>query len=137
MQKSEIYIKSCDVIISIEIQKRSNNSSQQRSIYIKKTTIISFKSKITINIHHISISFFKNRDFSFESNEFNVTIYVHLLDTSTEIVLVKNNSEQIVKMSRNFCLSRIIKINYSNIYQVDEESVNLTKKNSKSTYKFF
>ena len=111
-------------------------SSQQRSIYIKKTTIISFKSKIIVDIYYLSISLFKNRDFLFESNELNVTMYAHLLDASTEVVLVRNDSEQTVRMSRNLRLSRIIEIDYFNVFQVDEELLNLTKKNSKITHKF-
>ena len=91
----------------------------------KKNIVVSLQAKITISIYYFVNNFFKNKNYFFESNEFDFTLYVYFINIFIKIILVRNNNKQIVKISRNFCFDHLIEINYFNIFFVSENVENL------------
>ena len=118
----KIYIDNCDVIVSIEIRSR-NAQTQQRFIHAKKTIILSSRNQLIISIHQLNDELFNNRDFFFESNNIDFIFYVHLIDSFIKTILIFNDTNQIIKISRNFRLNKLIKIDYSHVFHVDENFV--------------
>ena len=57
-----------------------------------------------ILIYHASLS---NRDFIFELDELNLILYTYLVDFLMHFILIKNNSNRVIKISRNFRLKII------------------------------
>ena len=74
--------------------------------------------------------------FFFEFDNINFTMYAHLINASIQIVLIRNDNFKIVKISRNFRLKYLIEMNYSNVFFVDENIVELIMKVSRSSHKF-
>ena len=128
-----IYIDNCDVTISIII--KTNIRSQCRFVHALKAFMISSKSKCLISVHNIvSLS---NRDFLFEFWEtVNLFIYAHIFDFETSFILIRNDQNRVIKVSRNFRLSTITELDYFSAYQADSENVlKLAIKHFKSTHK--
>ena len=63
-------------------------------------------------------------------------MYAYLINASIQIVLIRNDNFKIVKISRNFRLKYLIEMNYSNVFFVDENIVELIMKVSRSSHKF-
>ena len=58
------------------------------------------------------------------------------MNSSTQIIVVRNDNFKIVKISRNFRLKYLTKINYSNVFFFDDNVVELVMKISRSSHKF-
>ena len=75
--------------INVFINVRIRNRTVVYSMYIKKFVIISSHTQLAISIHHINLS---NRDFFFEPDQLDLTLYVHFVDSSLHAILIKNES---------------------------------------------
>ena len=114
--KKSIFIDSIKIIIALKT--RSIKNVVQRSIHLRKTIIIPFYVKITISVNHLNLSKFKN--FLFESNnDLNIFIYAHLMNIFILIVIVRNDKSVLVKISKNFRFEQVSKINFLNVFQID------------------
>jgi len=107
-----IYISNCDVIISIEV--KISQVVIHTLIYIRKTIIVSFRSKIIVFVHHNSI--LSDQDFFFESNEFNFLLYAHLVNVESCIILIRNDTNKAMQLFRNYRVERITKLNFLNAF---------------------
>ena len=134
--KKQTFIDSCDVTIVFDVRSRVNHA-QQRSIHVKKTIVLSSRNQMTIFIHHFVDELLVNRDFLFESDESNFILYVHIVDVDIKVVLIINDSNHVVKISRNFRLDKLIEFDFSQIYHLneDENVVELIKRKSKFEHK--
>ena len=92
-----------------------------------------------IFIYHFVDELLVNRDFLFEFDESNFILYVHIIDVDIKIVLIINDSNSVVKISRNFRLNKLVEFDFSQIYHLDENEnvVELTKRKSKFEHKTF
>lgn len=82
------YIDNCNIIVLMKI--RTSSFMIFKFIYLRKTIIILFRSKIFIEIHHFAI--FNNRDFLFEFNKMSYfTSYAHLINTFINVIVLRNN----------------------------------------------
>ena len=127
------YIDSCEITIPIVI--RAGSKSQSRSIHAIKTFVIPPKSECLMSVHvMISLS---ERDFLFEfSKTSNLFIYAHVVDSITSSILIRNDDEQFMKISRNFRLETLMKLDYINAYQANSEDVSdLAIRHFKSKHK--
>ena len=124
------YIESCNVIIFISVNNRSN--SRTISIHATKTMIISSKSEQTIFIHKISLS---NRHYILKSTNANFSIYSHIVDTITNVILIRNDENRFVKIFRNFHLNKLVELNYFNVYLINNYLYDLIIRKSKSEHK--
>ena len=104
--------------INVFIKIRTKGRVVVHSMYIKKFIIISSHTQLTISIHYINLS---NRDFFFESDQLNLTLYTHFVDSSLHAILTKNNSNQYIKIFRNLRLNTIQKADFDNCYHITFE----------------
>ena len=118
----KIYIDSCDVIVSIKIRFR-DAQTQQRFIHARKTIILSSRNYLIISIHQFNDELLDDRDFFFESNDIDFIFYVHLIDFFIKTILIFNDTNQIIKIFRNFQLNKLIEFDYSHFFHVDENFV--------------
>ena len=79
----------CEIIVSINIQRRLIDQSQYKSIHIIKIIIISLNSKITIFVYHFIDAIFNDQNFFFEFNNINFTMYAYLMNASIQIILTR------------------------------------------------
>lgn len=126
-------IASCNVTISIIIK---TETQQFRLIHAVKTCLISAKSECLMTIHRLI--FLSDRDFLFESVEANFIIYAHLMNENTFSILIQNEDNKRMKISRNFRLRTVTKLDYFNVYQVNfDDVINLILRRSKFEHKIF
>ena len=126
---STAYIENCDVIISSTIFSRKMHT---QVIHFIKANLIAFYSKKLISIHKICVS---DRDYFFESIEtINFFIYVHMMNTKTNFILICNECNKILKILRNFKLEKIMKFKYINVFQIDIAISDMTIKHSKTNH---
>ena len=123
MHKRETLITSCEITIFLEIKTQSDVVN--RSVPLRKTTIIPSRIEMSISIHYTNI--FNSRDFLFESEKecVSLALYAHMIDVFTRAILVRNDKEQLVRIRRNQRLDRVSKINFSNVFLIDssDESI--------------
>ena len=110
------YIDNCDIFVFVNVKRRF--SSQNRFIHIIKTTIISPRSEIAILIHHILNDIFNDKNYFFESKKLNLIMYAHLMNVIIKVVLIRNDIEQVVRIFKNTCFDRLMKMNYLNIFHI-------------------
>ena len=127
---STVYIESCEIIISIFIKNRF--ISQSAAIHFIKTRIISSHTKISISIHKILLS---KRDYFFEFVEINFSIYSHVVDTAINVVLIRNNNVESIKIFKNFRLNKLIEIKHFNVFHVESRFSDLVIRIFKSKHK--
>ncbi len=103
VQKKKTIIRSCeDMIIEMKIHQRK--SFVRRNVINQFFSVISSKSyvKILYNVKDLS----SNRDFLFELfSEMSIFIYAHVINARTIEVIVRNEFEKFVEISRNFKLN--------------------------------
>lgn len=117
-------IESCNIIVSIKI--RISNKFIFKSIYFRKFITISSRSKISIEIYYFAI--LEDRDFLFESNEIShLTSYVYLINVITKTIILRNNIDRLVYISRNYRLEKLFEIKYLNAFYIDVNNVDEIK----------
>lgn len=108
------HIESCDVIVDLEI--KTIRTIVYERVHIKRVVNVSLELKMTILVHHTSIS--RDRDFLFESNELNLSFYAHLINFDINDIIVRNENKNVVYLSRNCRLERIIELKFSNVFHL-------------------
>ena len=133
MKIKQITIENIDVSISIEV--RSAKTSLQRLIHLKKIVIISSHIEMTISVHNVNLSV--SRDFLFESENSKLVMYVHLIDVSTTAILIRNDKNISIKISRNYRLDRVSELDFSNVFHIDNSNDvrHLAIKKSKTSHR--
>ena len=119
ISKKTIYIKSCKIIANLKI--RTFKIIVQISIYIRKITVISFRFELILSMHYTIVSF--DRNYLFESNELKFSLYVHLIDFNIKQIIVRNESNQVVHIFRNYRVDHIIEIDYINVFQIHVDEI--------------
>lgn len=127
------YIESYNVIVNLKI--KTNRTIIYKQVHIKKTINVVFEFEITISIYYTSIS--SNRDFFFESNKFNLSIYIYLVNFETRNIVVRNNSNKTIYILRNCQLRRIIELEFFNVFYivVNSNVLDLTLRKAFANYK--
>ena len=138
LAKKQALIDSCGVTIVLDVRSRASHA-QQRSIHVKKIIVLSPRSQMTILIHHLAGELLVSRDFLFESDESNLILYAHIVDVDTKAVLTINDSNNAVKIPRNFRLDRLVELDFPQAYHLgeDEDVVELARRRPKSEHKAF
>ena len=114
MQKRKIFIISCDVVASLEIDFSRSSSDVSHFVHLRKTTIISPHTKMFISIHYINL--LESRNFLFELEDGDFALYAHMIDVFTKEIIARNDSDRIVQISRNYRLDRVVELNFSNAF---------------------
>ena len=132
--KKSVLIDNINVIIALKICLVK--SAIQRSIYLKKTVVVLFYSKIIVLINYFNLSNIKIFLFEF-NNDLNIFIYVYIINVFINIVIVRNNKSVSIKIFRNFRFDQVFKINFFLMFFINdafEKIFELTFKRSKTTY---
>ena len=92
--KKIAYINNYNVNILIEVHLKE--SLIKRVINSKKVLIVSLYLNVTITIYYLNLL---NRDFLFKSRENSIlSLYIKLINKNTKIILIKNNSNKLIKI---------------------------------------
>jgi hypothetical protein len=86
------HIENCVVIVNLKV--KTTRTIVYKRVYVKKAINVSSKSKMTISMHYTFI--FSNRDFLFESNELNLSLYTYLVNLNTRSIVVRNDNKKVV-----------------------------------------
>lgn len=131
--KKKTTIENCDVIIAVQ-SKRHSKIKINHVMILKKTNVILSHLQQQVKIHHLNIS--KKIDYFFESNEVNFSLYVHVINVKTFKIVIQNEENKLIKISKNFRLKRATKLNFFNAYDVIKNNVmNLINKQFKQFHK--
>ena len=117
--KKTAYIESCEVIASLKI--RTFKIVVQTSIHARKITVVSSRFELVLSMHYTTVSF--DRDYLFESNELKLSLYAHLVDFNIKQIIVRNESNQVVHIFRNYRVDHIIEIDYINVFQIHVDEI--------------
>ena len=124
------HIDNCDVIVSLKV--RIIEVVVAKSVHLRKTIMISSKTKFSVEIHHLAVS---NKKYLFELEEIlNLIAYVHLMNAFIKTILFYNEFDISIQISRNHRLEKITEMNYFNVFYIfddDEKKIHdLTIKRS-------
>ena len=109
-------INNCNVIIFIKM--RNFNKTIFKSVHLQKIIIISSRSKISILMHHFDMS--NSRDFLFELNKiFYIIVYVHVIDIIINAMILRNDFDKLIQISRNHRFDQFSELNFSNVFKID------------------
>ena len=112
--KKIAYIDSYDINIFIEVH--SKESLIRRVINSKKVFIISLHSNATVTIYYLNLF---NRNFLFKLRENSILLlYVKLINKNTKAILIKNDSNKLIKIQRNMKLDNLSNLIINNYYHV-------------------
>ena len=121
-QRKIVYVKECKITIFIEI-KFLKTFVVHRSIHLKKTIIVFSHVELAIFIYLLSNNFSHFRNFLFESkNVHHLLMYAYLIDVFIEIVIIRNDNDRSIQISRNIRLSKIFELKYSNVFLISFEN---------------
>lgn len=123
--KRIVKIDNCKIIVLIEI-KTFYDIAMQKSIHFRKVIIISSRFEQTIKIYYLAM--FVNCDYFFEFAKLNyLMIYTYIINVTTKIVIIRNEIDITIYISRNYRLNKVIELKLSNRYQIkDFKLKNLT-----------
>lgn len=99
--------------------------SIQCLIHTKTKAIILSHTTQIIPIHYLDIFCF--RDFLFQPNNVNFTLFAHFVDAEVMGLSVENNTDKLIHISGNFCLGRIQELTYPNTEQLHSQDAALAK----------
>ena len=126
-------IENCYVIVSIVVKFKS--SRQTRVIHAIRSQRVSSHFKLTMSIHKIIVS---KRDYIFEFKKIkNLAVYAHVIDNEIKTILIRNDDDKAMKISRNFRLKDLVEIDFSNVIHVDVKHVDFVIKQFKHSHKSF
>ena len=97
-----------------------------------KSIIVSSQTKLTVSIHNIIVS---NCNYIFEPENAYFAIYAYVVDANIKVILIKNDFNSIMKISRNFRLENLMKMNYFNACLIDFSPVKLALRRFKFDHK--
>ena len=124
-----VAIESCKMNISLKIQ--SKDSYIRRTVHAQNVFILQSEMKQFISI---KTKIFEERDFFFESDSnANFTMCSQILNANTKKILIRNESEIIIKISRRKRFEQISKVDCDNCFQMTE--IDMTIKSSKQKNK--
>lgn len=102
-------------------------------IHVLKITTILFESKCFLQIYNIVLS---EKDYFFRFfDSINFSVYVHVINSKTKFILIRNYTKNVITMSRSFWIELLNEMNYFNAYVVNAENSNFAIKSFKSKHK--
>lgn len=131
ISSNSTYIENCKITILIFVKTRFK--FRKISIYTFKATIVCFKIECFVEIYNIILF---DQNYLFESNTTNFSIYAHVINSNKKFILMCNERNRAIKISRNFRLNLLIDMNYFNAYVIDFALSDFVIKLSKKTQNF-
>ena len=113
-------IRSCDVIVSLNVCFKAVHA-QQRFIHVKKIIVLSSRTQLIVVVHDFFDDLFFDRDFLFEFDDNELIFYAHFVDFFIKVILITNNTNQTIKISRNYRLKKLVKFDYFHVFQIQKK----------------
>ena len=112
--KKIAYIDNYNINILIEVYLKE--SLIRRVINLKKAFIISLYSNVIITIYYLNLL---DRNFLFKSRENLILFfYIKLINKNIKIILIKNDSNKLIKIQRNIKLDNLSNLIINKYYHV-------------------
>ena len=109
---ASIFNYKVEIFVELKLKRRI----VRQSIHVRKTIDVLLYSQMLISIHFTE-SLLDFRDFFFESEEESyLLLYAYLVDSFLSIVLIKNNSNLTIKISRNYRIRIIVEADFDSYY---------------------
>ena len=122
--RKHLYIGSCGIRMPIEIRPRG--TEVRRPIKAKQDVLIHPGQQVAIPIHYRAT--LPERDLLFKPDDSELTLYAHIVDSSVESILARNDSEVPVTISRTTRLGHVTEIPYDSCYLASGELAHLASK---------
>ncbi len=122
--KKHLYVGSCGMRMPIEIRPRG--TEVRRAIKAKQDVLIHPGQQVSIPIHYHAT--LPERDLLFEPDESELTLYAHIVDSSVEAVLARNDSDVPITLTRKTRLGHIAEIPYDSCYLASSELAHLASR---------
>src|SRR5436190_8957021 len=109
LSRKILQVGTCNVEVPVQVRVPPGFQQQLHPIHAKTTTVVPPYSVATIPIHSLSaIATALNQDFLFEPKELDhVSLFSHIINSSTEGILVKNSTSIPIKIPRNTRLGHL------------------------------
>ena len=117
LERNKAFISSCGVTIPINVQSRS--IPIHKPIHLKKSTVIPPHSITPVQVHSLA-AMPSDRDFLFEPDDVNFSLYAHIVNFETEAILVRNDEPKAITIPRNLRLGYATELEYSNAFFAGE-----------------
>ena len=112
------FIGSCK--IKIEIFARPRGEFIKKKIHVKSATLVPSHSNVILPTKFIDLP--ENRDFLFELiTQANFTLFAHLVDHIMTGVLVRNEIDSLIQVSRKLKLGNVLEMDYEKCFQASIE----------------
>ena len=117
------HIDNCNVTIFLKV--KIIEIVVAKSVHVRKIILISSRTKISVEIHYLIVFY---RKYLFELKKiFNLIAYAHLINAFIKVILLRNEFDIFIQISRNHRLERIIKVNYFNVFHIATDNDNKNK----------
>ena len=122
LKNKTVYISSYGMTVSLKI--KIIEIIIDKLVHLRKTTIISFKIELSIEIHYFAV---QDQKYLFESKKIpNLTAYAHLINAFIKIILIRNEFDISIQIFRNYRFGKLTKINYVNAFHIlNDENNNI------------
>lgn len=122
IDKRSTLIGSCKVTIPISVRQRGQ--FLMRKLLTSEVSVVSPWSEVMIPL--VPVSVLDNRDFLFHPTVLpNLTLFTHIVDHQTSKILVRNASDQPLRIPRRYKLGHLIDIAYDNcFFAKDQAAIN-------------
>src|SRR5438477_8984526 len=108
LSRKILQIGTCNVDVPVQIRVRPGYQQHLHPVHAKATTVIPPYSIAMIPIHSLSAITATTQDFLFEPRELDhASLFSHVLNSSTEGILVKNSTSTPIKIPRNTRLGHL------------------------------
>ena len=116
IEEKSATIESCEISIALKIQLKELYIRQ--TMHAQQALVLQSEEEQFISIND---DIFEERDFLFEfDSNVNFIMCSHILDISIRRILVKNETEHAIKVSRRYRLDQIAEIDCDNCFQISE-----------------
>ena len=119
IEKKTTLIESCRVTVPISARQRGQFLTKK--LLTSKSTVVPPRSEAMIPLVPVSVP--DNRDFLFHpAAQPNLTLFTHIIDHQTSRILVRNASDQSLRVPHRHKLGHLIDIAYDNCFFTDERA---------------
>lgn len=126
-EKGEAHMNSSQVTIPLSIENKS--TTIHKPIHLKKFTVIPSYTVLSVPIYSL-LAMSSDWNYIFELDEINFSLYAHMMNSKSRAVLVRNNKNRPIKISRNLHLRYITEMDYPNAYYTSDAFPTTTKINT-------
>lgn len=119
LEKKTTLIRSCKIIIPISVRQRGQ--FLMRKLLTSEISMVLPRSEAMIRLVAVSVP--DDRDFLFHPTvQPNLTLFAYIIDQHTSKVLIRNASDQPLRISHQYKLGHLIEITYDNSFFTDQQA---------------